>query len=218
VSELYFEGMKQIVLALLLTAVPVAAFSAFQIYMAPQAVIAAEAPSLGDLSPLSTIVADVAQIAGTGDFVKAEARITDFETAWDDAEPTMRPLNPNAWGVVDEAADHALKALRKGTPDAAKIKETLAKLSAALVSPVASAGAGGVVGKVSGIDVTDSNGHPLPCETMLTALRDAIATGKIPADKKPVADDFVLKATERCNADDDVRADEFSAQGLALAK
>jgi hypothetical protein len=208
--------MKQILLALLLTAVPVAAFTGFQIYAGPDHVQAAEAKSLGDLSSLSAIVADVTAIAATGDYVKAETRITDFETAWDDAEATMRPLNPDAWGVVDEAADHALKSLRKGTPDGTKISAALGALTAALVNPMAATG-GGVVGKVSGIDVTDANGHAIPCETMLKTLRDVIAAGKVPADKAAVAGDFVTKATERCNADDDVHADEFSAQGLALA-
>lgn len=208
--------MKQILLALLLTAAPVAAFTGFQVYMLPHHAVAAEAKSLGDLTAMSTIVTDVTAIAATGDFVKAEARITDFETAWDDAEATLHPLNPEAWGIVDTAADHALKALRKGTPDAAKITETLAALTAALANPSASTG-GGTVGKVAGIEVTDANGHAIPCETMLKTLRDAIAAGKVAADKATTAADFVTKATERCNADDDVHADEFSAQGLALA-
>jgi hypothetical protein len=208
--------MKQILLALLLTAAPVAAFTGFQIYMVPHAARAAEAKSLGDLTAMSAIVADVTAIAATGDFAKAQTRITDFETAWDDAEATMHPLNPDAWGVIDEAADHALKALRKGTPDAAKITATLAALTAALANPTIAIG-GGTVGKVAGIDVTDANGHPIPCETMLKSLRDVIAGGKLAADKAAAAGDFVTKATERCNADDDVHADEFSAQGLALA-
>jgi hypothetical protein len=208
--------MKQILLAFLLTAVPVAAFTGFQVFVVPHQVLAAEAKSLGDLSAMSAIVTDVTALAATGDFAKAQTRITDFETAWDDAEPTLHPLNPEAWGVVDEAADHALKALRKGTPDATKITVTLSALTAALANPTASM-VGGAVGKVSGIDVTDANGHPIPCETMLKTLRDVIAGGKLAADKTAAAADFVTKATERCNADDDVHADEFSAQGLALA-
>jgi hypothetical protein len=208
--------MKQIILALFLTAVPVAAFTGFQVYMLPHQAVAAEGKSLGDLTAMGAIVTDVTTIAATGDFVKAETRITDFETAWDDAEATMRPLNPDAWGVIDEAADKALRSLRKGTADAAKISAALGALNAALANPTASTG-GGTVGKVAGIDVTDANGHAIPCETMLTTLRDAIAAGKIAADKATAAADFVTKATERCNADDDVHADEFLAQGLALA-
>ena len=41
--------------------------------------------------------------------------------------------------------------------------------------------------------------------------------GKITKAGATAADDFLSKATERCNADDDMHADEFSAQGLALA-
>ena len=208
--------MKQILLVLLLTAVPVAAFTGFQIYVVPHQVQAAEVKSLGDLTAMIAIITDVKAIAATGDFAKAKTRITDFETAWDDAEPTLHPLNPEAWGVVDSAADHALKALRAGTPDDVTVTASLLELSAALANPVASAG-GGTVSKVSGIEVTDANGHPIPCETMLKSLRDAIAAGKPAADKVAAATDFVTKATERCNADDDIHADEFSAQGLALA-
>lgn len=49
------------------------------------------AGSLGDLSSLQAIVADVQSIAQTGDFAKAQTRITDFEAAWDADEPTQKP-------------------------------------------------------------------------------------------------------------------------------
>jgi hypothetical protein len=209
--------MKQILLALLLTAVPVTAFTGYQFYMGPAPVQAAAGKSLGDLTALSAIVADVTTITKSGDMVKAEKRITEFETAWDDAEATMHPLNAEAWGFVDSAADHALKALRAGTPDPAKVSETLLALTAALANPTPKSTAGGVIGKVAGIDVTDANGHAIPCETMLKSLQTLIADGKISPDKMAAASDFATKATERCNADDDTNADAFSAQGVALA-
>jgi hypothetical protein len=207
--------MKQFMLALLLTAIPVATFTGYHIYGAPAAEQAATAQSLGDLTSLKAIVDDVSRIALTGDFAKAETRISDFETAWDDAEATMRPLNPDAWGVVDSAADAALKALRNPTPDPAKVTGTLSALNAVLANPVATT-TGGTVGKVAGIDVTDSNGHAIPCETMLKMLQATLSGGKVAADTSAKAQEFAVKATERCNADDDVHADEFSAQGLAL--
>jgi hypothetical protein len=52
---------------------------------------------------------------------------------------------------------------------------------------------------------------------MLKLLGAALDGGKIPDANKAAATDFQAKATERCNADDDAHADEFSAQGLALA-
>jgi len=65
------------------------------------ALAAVDPAPLGDLSALSAIVADTQKIAATGDLKAAEHRITDLETAWDDAEATMRPEDPTAWSNVD---------------------------------------------------------------------------------------------------------------------
>ncbi len=124
--------MKQILLATALILAPVGAFTAFQITF----VGAAQADaSLGDLSPMKAIVADVQKIAATGDFAAASTRITDWETAWDDAEAGMRPLNPDAWGKIDAASDGALKSLRRGTPSADVVTPALDALMAALENP-----------------------------------------------------------------------------------
>jgi hypothetical protein len=206
--------MKQFLLAFLLIAAPVAAFSTFQIYLVPAAVKAA---SLGDLSALKAIVADTQNITKTGDTKAAEKRITDFETMWDEAEDKMRPLNETAWGVVDGAADKALHALRDDAPDATKVDTAVAGLISALENPNSGVAAPRSVSMFAGIAVTDANGHAIPCETMLSQFRDSITQAKIPTDKMTAAAELMTKATERCNADDDVHADEFSAQGLALA-
>ena len=96
--------MRQFLLAVMLIAIPATAFAIFQIFLAT-APASVPAASLGDLSNLKTIVADVQKIAETGDLAAAKERIADFETAWDDAEATMRPLNEAGWGHVDDAAD-----------------------------------------------------------------------------------------------------------------
>lgn len=124
--------MKQILLATALILAPVGAFTAFQLTFVGQAQADA---SLGDLSALKAIIADVQKIAATGDFKAAQTRITDFETLWDDDENGMRPLNPTAWGNVDDAADKALKSLRKGTPTADVVTPALASLMAVLNDP-----------------------------------------------------------------------------------
>jgi hypothetical protein len=191
--------MKQFLLAAMLVAVPVAAFTAFQLYFHANA--SAADTSLGDLSSMKVIITDVQSIA---------------ETAWDEAEAKLRPMNKAAWANVDAAADAALHTLRKA-PEAAKVTETLAALVAALDNPSGSAEASGGVKQVSGIAVTDDTGHPIACENMLKLLGAALDGGKIPDANKAAATDFQAKATERCNADDDAHADEFSAQGLALA-
>ncbi len=82
---------KQALLATVLIAVPAAIFTAGEVLLAPPA---QSEQSLGDLSALTAIAADVQKIAATGDLAAAEKRITDFETEWDKNQDTMRPLNP----------------------------------------------------------------------------------------------------------------------------
>jgi hypothetical protein len=126
--------MKQFLLACFLIAVPVAGFSVFQLYVNTTPALAGQAP-LGDLSAMQTVIKDTLASVEKGDLVAAEKRITDYETLWDEGEPTLRPMNKEAWSNVDEASDHALKALRAKAPDAAKVKETLATLLEALANP-----------------------------------------------------------------------------------
>ena len=211
--------MKQALLALLLILVPVAGFTAVQLIESNGAAadVRVVASALGDLGDLKAIVADVQTIAATGDLAGAATRITDLETAWDQAQPTLRPLSPTEWGTIDTAIDHALTTLRARTPDASSVRATLVELVATLDNPVAPGApiAGGIT-LVAGVPVTDANGHAVPCEEMLGQVRDALANGTIASANQAAATDFQAKATERCNADDDTRADEFAAQALAL--
>lgn len=124
--------MKQFLLATVLVVLPVTAFTGFQLYQNRASASGVAAPGLGSLSTFGAIVSDVQKIAATGDLPGAKARIKDFEIAWDDAEAGLRPMDPARWGVIDEAADAALTALRASTPDAAAVGETLAALQAAL--------------------------------------------------------------------------------------
>ena len=209
--------MKQLLLATALIALPVGAFTAFNLYTASQSTAAtATSAGLGDLSALAAIVTDVQTIAATGDLAAAQVRITDFETAWDDQAAALRALDGTAWGTIDDAADGALKALRAGKPDTAAVDATLVALQTTLTSPTAATAAPVAAVLVAGIAVTDANGRALPCEVMLKSVTDGLATAKLAGADLASAVDFQVKATERCNADDDTRADEFSAQALAL--
>jgi len=127
--------MKQILLALFLIGAPMTGFAFFQVYFNTSSALAGQA-GLGDLSAMQTVVKDTIAISDKGDWVSAEKRITDFETLWDTAEPNLRPMNKDAWSNVDVVADAALKALRTKTPDAAKVKATLAVLLATLADPL----------------------------------------------------------------------------------
>lgn len=211
--------MRQLLLASALIALPVAGFSAFELLLpgAPPATAGAVTDSLGDLSVYETIVADTQDLAKQGDLTAAERRATDFETQWDEDESSLRPKAPEAWGNVDAAADDAFAALRAAKPDQTAVEQSLAALSLALVDPAGGGGPAGTAALVNGIAVTDANGHPLPCESLLTHLRVALSDGPINASARPAATALQAKALERCNADDDVRANAFSAQALALA-
>jgi hypothetical protein len=57
---------------------------------------------------------------------------------------------------------------------------------------------------------------PTPCEESLKALRAAEAAAKLnDADKNKVSE-LETKGIERCNADDDKRADDFFAQAMKV--
>lgn len=64
-------------------------------------------------------------------------RVTDFETAWDKAQPKLRPLSHDQWDVVDDAADAAIGALRSKKPDANHARKALHGLIDALDNPSA---------------------------------------------------------------------------------
>ncbi len=125
--------MRQLLLATALIALPVAAFTGYNVYAAKAAVTAnAPSASLGDLSSFRTIITDVQAIAANGDLVAAKTRIKDFEIAWDDNETGLKPMDPAHWGMIDEAADGAFTALRSGKPDPALVTEALVALQASL--------------------------------------------------------------------------------------
>ncbi|KPH04476.1 hypothetical protein CO657_23540 (plasmid) [Rhizobium acidisoli] len=124
--------MRQIFLAIALIAAPVAAFTGFELYASNTP---AKTADLGDLSPFKTIVADVQSLASKGDLPGAAKRITDYETAWDQAETAIRPLNPTDWNNIDAASDAALKALRRSAPSADEVNKTLTDLMAVLKNP-----------------------------------------------------------------------------------
>lgn len=55
-----------------------------------------------------------------------------------------------------------------------------------------------------------------PCEDALKEFRAAKASAHVSADVMKKADELEVKAVERCNADDDKRADQFVADATKL--
>lgn len=99
--------------------------------------------ALGDLSEYKKIAEDTLAIVDTGDLDAAKTRIKDLETAWDKAEPAMKPKNEEAWTSVDKAIDHALAQLRNATPVkdkcASSLRGLIVKLTPATNAPAAPA-------------------------------------------------------------------------------
>jgi hypothetical protein len=85
-----------------------------------------------DVTKFRTIVTDTLAKVQTGDQPGAIVRITDLETAWDDAQATLEPMDPTGWGVIDGKIDQVLKAVRTSAPDPAKEKQSLNDLLTAL--------------------------------------------------------------------------------------
>ncbi len=203
--------MHKFPFVLMLLVAPLASLS---MLVAAPAYAAAAVTELGDLSSLRGIAEDTLQIVKTGDLKAAQLRITDFETAWDGAAGTMRPLSPPKWVVIDHAADAAIGALRAPQPVEADAEAALNGLIAALDNPSATAVAQASAGAVQAFPVANADGSPLPCEVALNTLREA-ANGKTPTDQAKY-DTLMNKGLERCNADDDKRADGFFADAFAL--
>ncbi len=125
--------MKQIFLAIALIALPVVLFSGFEMYSATHA--AAAQTGLGDMTAFKTIVGDAQALADKGDLAATAKRMTDWESAWDQAETAIRPLNQTQWGNIDEASDAALHAVRAASPAPDAVKAALAALMAELNDP-----------------------------------------------------------------------------------
>lgn len=212
--------MRNLVAALLLAGAPLAALP-FALAAATGA-YAATVTELGDLAPLAAIAADTMALTRTGDLAAAQTRITDFESAWDRAAGAMQPLSPARWGAVDVAADVAIESLRAPNPSQPNAEAALAGLIAELDNPgaglpAATAGAPVAAAAVAvAFAVTNADGSPLPCEVALKSVREAAAS-KTPSDQ-PAFDTAMSKGLERCNADDDKRADGFFADAFGLLR
>ena len=85
-----------------------------------------------DLALFQTIVQDTLDLVTAGDQAGAQARITDLETAWDDAQPRLEALDKTAWTFFDSLIDAALTSVRSNNPEVAAQQAALTALSTAL--------------------------------------------------------------------------------------
>lgn len=76
-----------------------------------------------EIAKFRTITADTLARLNAGHQGAATTRVTDLETAWDDAQPTLEPKSEQSWHFLDSEIDQVLKALRAPNPDkAAEVK------------------------------------------------------------------------------------------------
>ena len=200
--------MKKLLLILALVMAPIGLVACLPV------LAAATVTELGDMARFHTVVADALGFAEAGDFAGAEKRITDFETAWDNAAAALRPTSIDKWTTIDHAADAAIEGLRAAAPDGAAVVQSLNALLAVLDDPTGGAAAAPASTTAAGLAVTNADGSPLPCEVALETLRNA-ASSKKPTDQAKY-DQLMGKGLDRCNADDDKRADGFFADAYAL--
>ncbi|CAJ64981.1 Putative integral membrane protein (partial match) [Frankia alni ACN14a] len=85
-----------------------------------------------DVASFKTIVDDTLTRLDSGDQSGATARIKDLETAWDDDQSKLKPMDGNAWTFLDGRIDDVLSALRASHPDPATEKQVLTTLSTSL--------------------------------------------------------------------------------------
>lgn len=93
--------------------------------------VAAHFPA-ADVTNFRTITADTLAKLDAGDQAGATDRIKDLETAWDDGQPTLQPMDGTTWTAIDGRIDTVLKALRASSPDPATEKQALDDLLTAL--------------------------------------------------------------------------------------
>lgn len=64
--------------------------------------------------------------------------------------------------------------------------------------------------------IASASAAPAPCEETLKTLRAAEVDAKLSDTDKAKLSELETKGIERCNADDDKRADDFFAQAMKI--
>jgi hypothetical protein len=85
-----------------------------------------------EVAKFRTVTQDTLAQVQAGNQSGATARIKDLETAWDDDQATLQPLDDTAWTVLDGQIDSVLTAVRASNPDPATETQTLTALLTSL--------------------------------------------------------------------------------------
>lgn len=90
------------------------------------------ASPLGDLSSFHKIEEDTLSLVNAGNLSGAKSRVDDLESAWDNAEAKLKPMNQAKWTDIDDSIDKVLSQLRAKHQDAKACKASLESALAAL--------------------------------------------------------------------------------------
>lgn len=83
-----------------------------------------------ELAPFKRIASDDLALLESGNQDRATNRITDLETAWDEAQHRLQAEDPQGWALLDARIDVVLHQLRARTPDLSGEKIALNNLLA----------------------------------------------------------------------------------------
>ncbi|MFE3029820.1 COG4705 family protein [Nocardia tengchongensis] len=85
-----------------------------------------------EIAKFHTIASDTLALVQAGKQSEAKTRIKDLETAWDQDESTLKPLDGSGWKVLDGQIDDVLHAIRASHPDSTAEAQRLTALLATL--------------------------------------------------------------------------------------
>jgi uncharacterized membrane-anchored protein len=101
---------------------------------AEAAVASSPTAPLGDVSGFRVITDDTLRLVKAGRFNDAKTRVTDLESAWDDAQARLQAMAPDKWKVVDLSIDNVLRKIRVVEPVASQCRSALESLLGTLDS------------------------------------------------------------------------------------
>lgn len=81
-----------------------------------------------DIANFRKITEDTLSLVQAGNLSAAKSRVTDLETAWDNAEARLKPINKTKWTEIDGSIDKVLRQLRAAHQDAEGCKTALQSL------------------------------------------------------------------------------------------
>jgi hypothetical protein len=210
--------MRDVFIVFLAALVPVTLVSAYALTRdanPPMSTPARQQTAFGDLTPLQSIAAAVLDNAERGDLATAESRLTDFRAVWSDFRPALQPRAPLEWRRIDRATEAAAEAMGGANPDVTRASAAAKTLLATLVDPSGSGADGPGARLVAGIAVTDGNGLALPCAEMIKAVTFGLAGSNQGRPVKVRVAELLSRAILRCDVEDVVGSNNFSAIALA---